>query len=268
MQTFHAFVLAFVQGATEFLPISSSAHLVLVPRFLGWPDQGVGFDVFISLGTLAAVVAYFRHDLLAIAYHWLQQFNKQRPADPEHYARLGNLLILATIPAVIVGFFLSDYVDAYLRKPVHIAWTTLVFGLLLGIADWLGRKTYALPQTGWRAALVYGLAQALSLVPGVSRSGITMTAGLMMGFSRQAAARFSFLMSIPITVAAATLETTKMLNSAAPQNWLALGVGFVVSAIVGYLCIKYFLHFLNRYGMWPHVLYRVVLAGVLFAVFA
>lgn len=267
LETFHAFILAIVQGLTEFLPVSSSAHLILVPRFLGWPDQGVAFDVFISLGTLAAVISYFYLDLAAIFYHWCMQFRKNRPEDPQHYARLGNLLILATLPAVAVGFFLADYVDGYLRDPRIIAGTTLGFGLLLGAADWFGRKTLTLPQTGWRAALIYGLAQALSLIPGVSRSGITMTAGLMMGFDRQAAARFSFLMSIPITVAAATLETVKMLNDPMPRDWAALWVGFIVSAIAGYLCIKYFLHFLNRYGMWPHVLYRIVLSVILFIVF-
>lgn len=267
METFHAFILALVQGATEFLPVSSSAHLILVPKFLGWPDQGVAFDAFISLGTLAAVVSYFRRDLAAIFHHWFAQFRTSRPADPEQYARLGNLLILATIPAVIVGFFLSDYVDSHLREPRLIAITSLIFGLLLGAADWFGRKQRPLAQTGWRAALVYGLAQALSLIPGVSRSGITMTAGLAMGFDRQAAARFSFLMSIPITVAAGTLETVKMLRADAALNWSALTVGFVVSAVAGYLCIKYFLHFLNRYGMWPHVIYRVALSALLLAVF-
>lgn len=267
METFHAFILAIIQGITEFLPVSSSAHLILVPKFLGWADQGVAFDVFISLGTLAAVVGYFYRDLLAISYHWCMQFRKNRPEDPEQYARLGNLLILATLPAVAAGFVLSDYVDDYLRNPLLIAGTTLVFGLLLGAADWLGRKTRPLRATGWRAALIYGAAQALSLIPGVSRSGITMTAGLFMGFSREAAARFSFLMSIPITVAAATLETAKMLNNPTPPDWGALWVGFAVSAVAGYLCIKYFLYFLNRYGMWPHVAYRVLLSAVLFAVF-
>lgn len=267
LETFHAFILALVQGVTEFLPISSSAHLILVPEFLGWPDQGVAFDAFISLGTLAAVIAYFHRDLAAIVYYWFGQFRSARAPDPGQYARLGNLLIVATIPAVIAGFFLSDYVDDYLRHPLLIAGTTLVFGLLLGAADYFGRKTLALPQTGWRAALFYGLAQMLSLIPGVSRSGITMTAGLMMGFSREAAARFSFLMSIPITVAAGTLETVKMLRADAPLNWMALGTGFAVSAVAGYLCIKYFLHFLNRYGMWPHVIYRIGLSAVLLAVF-
>ncbi|MDO5090590.1 MAG: undecaprenyl-diphosphate phosphatase [Cardiobacteriaceae bacterium] len=268
METFHAFILALVQGATEFLPVSSSAHLILVPKFFDWPDQGVAFDAFISLGTLLAVIAYFRRDLAAIFYHWFAQFRRERPADPGQYARLGNLLILATIPAVVVGFFLADYVDDYLRSPRLIAITSLVFGLLLGAADWFGRKRLTLAQTGWRAALVYGLAQALSLIPGVSRSGITMTAGLAMGFDRQAAARFSFLMSIPITVAAGTLASVKMLASDAPLDWAALGTGFVASAVAGYLCIKYFLHFLNRYGMWPHVVYRILLSALLLAVFA
>lgn len=267
METFHAFILALVQGVTEFLPISSSAHLILVPEFLGWPDQGVAFDAFISLGTLAAVVSYFHRDLAAIVYHWFGQFRRNRTPDPEQYAQLGNWLIVATIPAVIAGFFLSDYVDGYLRNPLLIAGTTLFFGVLLGAADYVGRKVRPLSQTGFRGAWIYGAAQALSLIPGVSRSGITMTAGLMMGFSREAAARFSFLMSIPITVAAGTLETVKMLRADAPLNISALAVGFIVSAVAGYLCIKYFLHFLNRYGMWPHVVYRIALSAVLFIVF-
>lgn len=267
MSLLHTFVLALVQGVTEFLPVSSSAHLILVPQLLGWQDQGVAFDAFIALGTLAAVVGYFWYDLWQITRHWFGQFCGEQSVEARAFARLGNLLIVATIPTVIVGFVLSDYVDSYLRSPLLIAVTTLIFGVLLGAADYWGSQRLSLSQIGYRAAVWYGLAQVLALIPGTSRSGITMTAGLMMGFDRQAAARFSFLMSVPVTLAAGTLACVKLVKSAQPVEWSVLGVGFGVSALAGFLCIKYFLHFLNRYGMWPHVIYRLCLAVVLLIVF-
>lgn len=261
-----AIVLALVQGFTEFLPVSSSAHLILVPKLFGWPDQGLAFDVIVHVGTLIAVVIYFRHDLWQILRHWFRQFSAQKH-DPHGYARLGNLIILATIPTGIIGLLADDVVDGYLRSPLVIAASTLVFGIALGVADRFGKRLLSIEQTSpWRA-VVYGLAQAIALIPGTSRSGITITAGLMMGFSREAAARFSFLMSIPIITLAGLLKTKEWMDQPHAIDAAPLVVGFIFSALSAYLCITVFMKLLTRTGMLPYVGYRIVLAGVLLWVF-
>lgn len=268
MDLWQAFVLSFIQGLTEFLPISSSGHLVITRDLLDWPEAGVAFDAFTGLGTLSAVLLYFRRDLGQILYHWLNQFRRSNPLpDPEQYARLGNQLLIATLPALIVGFLLKDHVDSLLHNPVLIAATTIGFGILLGLADYLGKKTRPLEQTTTRQALIYGLAQALALIPGVSRSGITMTAGLAMGFSRSAAARFSFLLSIPVSAAAGAYGLLKLLQSDSSFSWQVILLSYCTAFVSAYLCISLFLRFLDAVGMWPHVIYRLLLGSVLLAVF-
>lgn len=266
MTIIEAIVLALVQGITEFLPVSSSAHLILVPELLGWDDQGLAFDVIVHVGTLTAVIAYFRQDLWQIIQHWLRQFSGQR-ADPQGYARLGNLLILATIPTGIIGLLLNDYVDEYLRSPLVIAASTLVFGLLLGVADYYGKRIKPIEKITAKHALLFGLAQATALIPGTSRSGITLTLGLALGYTREAAARFSFLMSIPIILLAGGLKTLELIQSDEPVPVLAMVVGFVVSALAAYVCIALFMKLLARIGMMPYVIYRVLLALFLVVVF-
>ncbi len=253
-------VLAIVQGLTEFLPISSSGHLVLAPELFGWPDQGLAFDVAVHFGTLAGVVTYFYRDLLALA----QGFFKTRPGQPlTPEGRLAWLLVLATIPVGIVGLAAHDWIEANLRSTVVIAATTAGFGLLLLLADRWGRRITALDQLGVRGALLIGCAQVLALVPGTSRSGITITAALAMGYTRQAAARFSFLMSVPVIVLATGVETLNLIQSGDALQMGNLALGIVVSGVVAYFTIGFFMRFVDRIGMAPFAWYRFALAGLL-----
>ncbi|HEB59616.1 MAG TPA: undecaprenyl-diphosphate phosphatase [Gammaproteobacteria bacterium] len=255
-------VLALVQGLTEFLPISSSAHLILVPVLTGWPEQGLAFDVAVHLGTLAAVVVYFRRELNQMAVNWVLSFSRLELAAE---GKLAWAVIFATIPAGLAGLFLDDIVELYLRSPLVIAWATIGFGLLLWFADRRRDNTRTEAELTWRDVVLVGFAQALALIPGTSRSGITITAGLMAGLSRQAAARFSFLLSIPIILAAGGYESAKLAQSAERVDWRAFGIGTLLSALFAYVCIHYFLRLVERVGMFPFVIYRLVLgAGLLF----
>ena len=257
-------VLAIVQGFTEFLPISSSGHLVLTPVILGWPDQGLAFDVAVHLGTLAGVVTYFFRDLVRIAFGVIGiRPGQALGAD----ARLGLMLIVATIPAGLVALAAGDWIETVARSPRVIATTTLVFGIALWVADRLGRQRLSAQHYGFGTALALGCAQALALVPGTSRSGITMTAALAMGYTRTAAARFSFLMSVPIIVLASLMVTRDLVSSDLPVRWDELAIGAVLSGLVAYLTVRYFLKFVEGMGMAPFALYRIALAGVLFYVF-
>lgn len=264
MTTLHAIVLALVQGITEFLPISSSAHLVLVPRFLGWPDQGLAFDVVVHLGTLAAVCGYFRDDLKRIAAAWVAGA-VGRPTDAGR-ARLGWLVMAATVPVGLAGLAMKDWVETVARDPVLIGATSVAFGLALWGADRWGRRRREVDGIGWRDALLVGLAQAVALVPGVSRSGITITAGLALGLTREAAARFSFLLAIPVIALSGGLEVVELWRAGVGEaEALHLGVGFAVAGGSAYLCIRYFLDFLQRHGMGPFVAYRIALGVLLLA---
>ena len=260
-----AIVLALLQGLTEFLPISSSAHLILVPVLTDWPDQGLAFDVAVHFGTLAAVVWYFRCEVLTMLRDWAGSLAGHGQTAE---SRLAWAVAAGTVPAALAGLLAHDYIESSLRSPLVIAATTIGFGLLLGLADArprpLARDEYALR---WRDVLIIGLAQALALIPGTSRSGITMTAGLFLGLSRQAAARFSFLLSIPVILLAAGYETWNLLESTDPVDWTALAIGFGVSAVSAYVCIHLFLKLLQRIGFMPFVVYRLVLGGVLLVMF-
>ncbi len=257
-------VLALVQGITEFLPVSSSAHLILVPVLTGWPDQGLAFDVAVHLGTLAAVVWYFRHTLARITCDWLASLRQRREVGE---SGLAWAVIVGTVPAVVFGGLFKDLIEAHLRGPLVIAATTIVFGLLLGWADVHGRRARSEYSLTLRDVILIGLAQALALVPGTSRSGITITAGLLLGLTRDAAARFSFLLSIPIILAAGTLKARDLIASPAAVDWAALAAGTVLSGVSAYLCIHYFLKLLDRLGMMPFVAYRLVLGALLLILF-
>lgn len=260
MDWLHVVVLSVLQGLTEFLPISSSAHLILVPALTGWPDQGLAFDVALHIGSLSAVVIYFRRDLYGMAGSWIRSLIDRRlDAD----ARLAWAVLLGTIPVGLAGLAAKDIVETHLRSPVVLAFGLIVFGLLLSWADWRHRGTRSEYQMTWRDVLFIGCAQALALFPGTSRSGITMTAALLAGFSRQGASRFSFLLSIPVIVLAGGLETSELLTGTEPVDWGALWLGAVLSGISAYLCIHYFLAFINRIGMQPFVVYRLLLGAAL-----
>jgi undecaprenyl-diphosphatase len=260
METLQVILLALIQGLTEFLPISSSAHLILPSQILGWADQGLSFDVAVNTGSLFAVIIYFRYEIIALAKAWFTSLaSKQQTQE----SKLAWWIILATIPAVIVGFTAKEFIETHFRNTLVIAITTIFFGLLLWLADRMSKAQLNEFQMGWKKALLIGIAQAMALIPGTSRSGATMTAALMLGLTREAAARFSFLMSVPVSFGAALLVTKDLVSSPDPIDYQALGLGIVVSFFAAYLCIHFFLKFISKIGMTPFVLYRLALGAVL-----
>ncbi|MBZ2169295.1 undecaprenyl-diphosphate phosphatase [Marinobacter sp. F4216] len=263
MDFFQAFFLGLLQGLTEFLPISSSAHLILTPAFFGWTDQGVGFDLSVHLGTLLAVVFYFREDVFGIARDGLISMGRRKVVGQ---GALALYLVIGTIPAGLAGLALLDLIDSTLRAVEVIFTTTLVFGILLGIADLLPKRQRTLDTLNWKDALLVGIAQAMALVPGTSRSGVTITAGLFLGMSRETASRFSFLLAIPIIVLASSVKLLEVATSDVVVDWNGFLIGGVTSFLMAITAIHFFLKWLNTVGMWPYVIYRIVLAGVIYAV--
>ena len=264
MDLLQILALALLQGLTEFLPISSSAHLILLPILLGWEDQGLVFDVAVHLGTLAAVVAYFRFELIAITRAWGRDvFGGHKTAE----SRLGWAVLIGTIPAGLAGLLLAGMVELYLRSPMVIALATIGFGGLLWWSDARGRRNRDEYSLTWKDILVIGGAQALALIPGTSRSGITMTAGLALGLDRRSTARFSFLLSIPVILLAGGLKVGELSAEVGPVDWTALALGVLISAISAYLCIGFFLKLIDRIGMFPFVIYRFLLGVVLIGIF-
>lgn len=264
MDLLQAFWLAVIQGLTEFLPISSSAHLILPSAILGWQDQGLAFDVAVHIGSLVAVVTYFRHDLLQLSQSWLKTtfFGEQITAQ----SRMAWMLILATLPAGIFAMMFGGLIEMHLRSIAVIATTTIVFGLLLGWADWRHRGSKTLQNMTWQSALWVGVAQAFALIPGTSRSGITITAALLLGFDRQSAARFSFLMAIPIITLSGCYKGIELLSQPS-VIWPPIILGTVVSALTAYLCIHCFLRLVDRLGMLPFVIYRLLLGLLLILIY-
>lgn len=263
MDFLQAFYLGILQGLTEFLPISSSAHLILIPAFFDWVDQGVAFDLAVHVGTLLAVMIYFRKDVFGIARDGLISMGQRRVVGQ---GALALYLVIGTIPAGLAGLALLDFIDNELRAVEIIFGTTLFFGLLLGVADWMPKRQRSLESLNWKDALLVGIAQAIALVPGTSRSGITITAGLFLGMSRQAASRFSFLLAIPITALASAVKLLEVATADVLVDWGAFLVGGVVSFVVAITAIHFFLKWLNKVGMWPYVIYRIILAGIIYAV--
>jgi undecaprenyl-diphosphatase len=251
--------LALIQGLTEFLPVSSSAHLILGGKAFGWTDQGLVFDVATHLGTLIAVLFYFRVDLAAMLRACLH------PAAEEGSAERSMLLYLAlaSVPALVIGFLTHGQVEQYLRDVHVIAWTTIGFGILLWLADALGSRKREIGQMTPGSAILIGMAQVLALVPGTSRSGITITAGRFLGFSPDAAARFSFLLSIPVIAAAGAYGALRVSTGEAPIDWGQFLLALGLSALAGWVCIAAFLALLKKVGLLPFVVYRLALGLVL-----
>ncbi|SOB77644.1 undecaprenyl-diphosphatase [Marinobacter sp. LV10R510-11A] len=263
MDFLQALYLGLLQGLTEFLPISSSAHLILVPAFFDWVDQGVAFDLAVHVGTLLAVVFYFRDDVFSIARDGLISMGRRRVVGQ---GALALYLVIGTIPAGLAGLALLDMIDNELRAVEIIFATTLFFGLLLGVADWMPKRQRSLDSLNWKDALLVGIAQAIAIVPGTSRSGITITAGLFLGMSRETASRFSFLLAIPITALAAGVKLLEVAAADTVVDWGAFLIGGVTSFLIAITAIHFFLKWLNKVGMWPYVIYRIILAGVIYAV--
>ncbi|HEX7047892.1 MAG TPA: undecaprenyl-diphosphate phosphatase [Gammaproteobacteria bacterium] len=256
-------VLALLQGLTEFLPISSSAHLILVPVLTGWPDQGLEFDVAVHVGTLAAIILYFRGQIAELFSGWLRSVSGK---GLDQDGRLAWAVLFGTIPVGLAGLAFESVIEDSLRGPLVIAATTIIFGLALWAADHM-RGARNEESITWKDVLVVGAAQAIALIPGTSRSGITMTAGLFMGLNRVAAARFSFLLSIPVTALAGMLETWEIMQSPAPADWETLGLGALLAFIAAYVCIHFFLKWLPKIGMLPFVIYRLLLGAVLLVLY-
>jgi undecaprenyl-diphosphatase len=258
-----AIVLGIVQGLTEFLPISSTAHLRIVPAFAGWPDPGAAFTAVTQLGTMAAVLLYFREDLLRIARAWLRSLRDpavRRQLD----ARIGWYILLGTIPIGIFGVLFKDQIETGARDLYLIGTTLIVLGLALLLAEEVGKRNRSFEQIRTGDGFVIGLAQALALIPGVSRSGATITAGLFRGLDRTAAARFSFLLSIPAVVLSGLLELGSILSGEEGETTSAFGlvVATLLAFVVGYASIAFLLRYLTNHSTGIFVAYRVVL-GVL-----
>lgn len=262
MTWYEAIVYGIVQGLTEFLPISSSGHLLLVPAFFGWEDPGALFTAVIQLGTMLAVVIYFWRDLLGIATTWVRSWwtpSLRRERD----ARMGWYLVIGTIPIVIFGFIFKDQIETAARSLYIVGTTLIVFGVILGLIDWLSRRVRDIESVNRNDAIVVGLAQALALIPGVSRSGATISAGLLLGFNREAAARFSFLLSIPAIVLSGLYGLYGELGgSTGGVGTGALIIATVVSFIVGYAAIAFLLRWLARHSLYIFVVYRVALGVI------
>lgn len=263
MTPLQAIVLGLVQGLTEFLPISSSGHLILVPYLLHWPDQGLDFDIATNTGTLLAIVAYFHRDLRDLIVGFFT--GQPRSSDGDFAPRpMAWAIAIGTIPAGLAGYFFKDWIETYARNALLIAGTTFFYGLLLFWSDRIGRKVRTLGEIGWRDALLIGCAQALALVPGTSRSGITITAALLLGLTRPAAARFSFLLIVPISVLVAAKDVKDLIDAGVgPAQLVPMAIGLVVSAVVGYAVIAWLLAWLRRRTLTVFVVYRVLLAALI-----
>jgi len=261
MDVFQAFILGFVQGVTEFLPISSSAHLVLVPWWLHWDSPGLSFDTILHLGTILAVVVYFRRDLWQIIAAWTCALLGRQASTP--MARLGWWLIVGTVPAVVLGLALEDFFQSLFGSPLSVGALLLITGAILAVSEHFGSRLRNLDDLGWLDALVIGLAQACAIAPGISRSGATIGAGLARGLGRADAARFSFLLSVPIILGAGLQQLFHTVTGPIlPGQSLLLAVGFVMAAISGYLAIHFLLQYVQRRKLYPFAIYCWVVGGL------
>jgi undecaprenyl-diphosphatase len=260
---FEAVVLGIVQGLTEFLPISSSAHLRIVAAFSGWPDPGAAFTAVTQIGTESAVIIYFRRDIGRIARAWtLSFFRRQWKGDPD--ARMGWYVIVGTLPIGILGFTLQDTIETAFRDLRLIGLTLIFFGLVLGVADARARNAKGLEELTLRDGLLYGLAQALALVPGVSRSGGTISAGLLLGYRREAAARYAFLLAIPAVLASGIFQLLDIGGAGAPA-WGPTILATLIAFAVGYAVIVFFLRYIATHSFRLFVVYRVALGLLVLA---
>ena len=265
MTELQVIVLAIVQGLTEFLPISSSGHLVLVPAFFGWADQGLAFDVAVHFGSLIAVLLFFRSDVCGLLRGGAQVLGGNVKTIESRMA-LG--IGLGTIPAAIAGLLLADWIAGHLRSPMFIVYTLSAYAILMVLADRYGHRSREIASVQVKDAVLIGLAQALALVPGTSRSGVTISAAMALGFERQDAARFSFLLAVPVILLATLYSLYGLLISDVSVAWGQLATGVLVSAIVAYVSIEFFMRFVNRIGLLPFAIYRLILAAVILYVFS
>ncbi len=265
MEIIQIITLAIIQGLTEFLPVSSSGHLILTQQVLGWADQGQAFDVALHFGSAIAVIGYFRKDLGDIISGW---FKSIKTKEQTNNSRIGWGIIIGTIPACIAGLLIKVLLDGAFRSPLIVASTLIIFGLLLGWASVKCKGKRDITTLSIKDMLLIGIAQAFALIPGTSRSGITITAALAMGLTPVAAARFSFLLSIPAILMASGLHVIKMLSSTDAVNWGDMIIGAGVAAVTAFLCIHFFLKLIQKINMVPFVLYRIAMGIYLIYLFA
>ncbi len=262
MGIFEAILLGIIQGLTEFLPISSSAHLRIASEFMGIGDAGAAFTAITQIGTEAAVIVFFWRDIVRIIGRWFGSLSGRVPrTDPD--ALMGWWIILGSLPIVIGGLLFEDLIDGTLRSLWFVAFALIVFGLLLGVADRVAPQVRTLDKLTWKHGLIYGFAQALALIPGVSRSGGTITAGLFMGYTREAAARYSFLLAIPAVLGSGGYKLVKSVGDPTATPMLQTGIATVVAFVIALLVIGLFMKYISRGSFLPFVVYRVLLGIVI-----
>lgn len=261
-----AAILGFIQGLTEFLPISSSAHLRIAGEFLpSGIDPGAAFTAIIQIGTELAVLVYFWSDIMRIANAWLRQNLRIGGAYDPIDARMGWMIIVGSVPIVLLGLLFKDAIEHSLRNLYITAIMLIVFGIILGYADKIGKKKYPIQKLIWRDAVLFGFAQAMALIPGVSRSGGTITAGLLLGYTREAAARYSFLLAVPAVFGSGFYQLFKSIGQENPVGWGPTALATAISFFVGYAVIVFFLKLVSTKSYMPFVWYRLVLGVVLLA---
>lgn len=261
MGWFEALVLGVVQGLTEFLPISSSAHISIIGQFFGGDDPGAAFTAITQLGTEAAVIIYFRKDIARIIQRWALSLRKRVPRDDPD-ARMGWLVIIGSVPIVVLGLLFQDAIDSALRN----LWITVAmlagFGLIIGIVDQLARNVRPLEQLTWGHGVLLGLAQSLALIPGVSRSGATIIGGLALGYRREAAARYSFLLAIPAVVGSGFFKLFDISSDPVEPAWGPIALATSIAFAIGFGVIHWLLRYISTHNFRPFVIYRLVLASV------
>ena len=263
---FEAVVLGLVQGLTEFLPISSSAHLLIVSQLFGWEDPGAAFTAVSQIGTEMAVIIYFRKDIWRIITTWVRSL--YTPALRSQIdARMGWYVIIGTIPIAILGLVFQDQIETVARNLWLVSFTLIFFGIILGVADRVGRKTQELADLNIRDGLLYGIGQAFALIPGVSRSGATISMGLFLGYTREAATRYAFLLAIPAVMASGLYETSKIGEGPAPE-WGPTILATVIAFVVGYLVISWLIRYISTNSYMPFVIYRLALGALVIALCA
>jgi undecaprenyl-diphosphatase len=260
MDIVQAIILGLVQGASEFVPISSSGHLVLVPWFLGWPQPSLVFDTVVHWGTLVAVLTYFWRDFIALASAWGRSLASRNLSEPE--ARIAWLIIVGTVPAALMGYVGEDFFESLFAAPAWVSGLLLITGLILALSEWLGRRWKEPHQLAFLDSILIGIAQGCAIAPGISRSGATMAAGLLRGLKREAAARYSFLLATPIIFGAGLLKIPDLFEMGNPTAHLPpLILGFLAAAISGYLCIRFLLSYLQRGKLYAFAIYCWLAGG-------
>ena len=266
MDFIQAVLLGLIQGLTEFLPVSSSAHLRIASELMGIGDAGAAFTAITQIGTELAVIVFFWRDIIRIIGRWFRSLTGAVPRDPD--ALMGWWIILGSIPIIVLGLLFQDQIESTFRSLWIVASTLIVFGLLLGLADWVGKRALTLDRLNWKHGLIYGLAQALALIPGVSRSGGTITAGLLMGYTREAAARYSFLLAIPAVLGSGFYQLYKALKEPSVTPMGMTLVATVIAFVVALVVIGVFMRYISRHSFLPFVVYRVLLGVVIMVLLA